>query len=78
MIPFSLIAFALYLSAVAPLAPLVLAPLRHLDLGRHTHALRAPLATPLRLNSAARRALELRVRRRLYPGHRGSIRDAAS
>ncbi len=68
MILFSLFAFALYVAIVAPLAALVLEPLSPLDLARRRHALRTPVATAPGLTSAAGREVELRVRRRLYPG----------
>ena len=79
MILFSILAFALFLAAVVPFALLVLDLFRPVHLARRrSYALPSTLVTTRGVTSAARRDLELRVRRRLYPGQRLSTQDAAA
>jgi len=78
MILFSMLAFLLYVAAVAPLALLVLGLFKPVGPAGRSYALSAPRATPPGLTPAARRDLELRVSRRLYPRPRLSTQDVAA
>ena len=77
MILFSMFAFLLYASAVAPLALLVLGLFKPTVPARRSHV-SAPRTTTPGLTAAACRDLELRVSRRLYPGPRLSTHDVAA